>query len=428
MKTPLTRAAFVFCIVAIASSLVVLSTLSDVPTKQQIWTYDDEDEYFLNEWKDAGGGDFATAGFPPSLLRQFEIAERTIAPEIFFSQEFQRALFSSREPFSVMSDPLQSSRQYLDNLSGDREFSFSMENEKRKMAAISRVLNPDHLPREVLEGLELQRDHMARMNERGTDNFRTLQDLRALSSDSIDEAFHKLRPTDQISLEPYRQYLTDFPSILIVFERMSNLERQAASRLVSLAQYGDEGSFVLPPDGFAQTPRDVEREYLPRPIETAPTVTIQRAIEHRRMNIDANSLSQGIEQTEVIPLSSVEARAVSRWMSPVPDEYILPESENFLVRESGGDWRRYYSRTVFGGAVIVDESQVTSATVSNPNLLIAGRGAASWHERYESNHWVTKISAFNGVKQYRFVVDGKLEHEQITAFIEFCRQIAEDRH
>ena len=127
-----------------------------------------------------------------------------------------------------MSDPLQSSRQYLDDLSGDGEFTFSMENEKRRMAAISRLFSPDQLPPEVLEGLELQHDHLARMNERGTDNFRTLQDLRALSSDSIDEAFHKLRPTNQVRLEPYRQYLTDLPSILIVSEKMSHVERQAA--------------------------------------------------------------------------------------------------------------------------------------------------------------------------------------------------------
>ena len=90
MKTPLTQSFFVTRIAAIASSLVVLSILTDVPAKQQTWTYDEEDEYFLNEWKDASGGDTATAGFPPSILKQFPITEQTIEPEIFFSQEFRR--------------------------------------------------------------------------------------------------------------------------------------------------------------------------------------------------------------------------------------------------------------------------------------------------------------------------------------------------
>lgn len=425
MKTPLTQSVVVIGIVAIASSLVVLSLLTDVPAKQQTWTYDEEADSVLNEWKDAGGGDMATAGFPPSILKQFGITERTIAPEIFFSEEFRSALFGSREPFSVMSDPLQSSHEYLDNLSGDREFTLSMENEKRKLAVISRWLNSGKLPQELLEAIELQRDHLARMRERSTENFVEWRNPTSRRTIPIDEAFRMLRPADQDLLEPYREHLTDLGSIVDAAEEVSNEERQAALRLIPIVLRSDEESLALPQILTAPTQREMEQGFRLSPNQIAPTVSLGHAIELHRGDIRTSSSRLEIRRTEVIPLSSVEGRAVSGGMSPVPDGYILPESENFLVRKSGGNWRRYYSRSVFGGAVIVDELEVTSVEVLYPNLLIDGRDAAIWHERYERSHWVTTISTFRGTKQYRFVADGKLENEQKTAFIEFCRKIVE---
>ena len=83
---------------------------------------------------------------------------------------------------------------------------------------------------------------------------------------------------------------------------------------------------------------------------------------------------------------------------------------------------------MFGGAVVVDEAAVTDARIFYPNLEIAGHDALILHQQFKDNHWVTTVTAFNGMHQYQFLADGKLEGQQKEAFIEFCRTIAETVH
>ena len=424
MNTPLTKSLFVAGVVVIAASLVVVSVLTDVGQSPTNWTYGHDDEYFLNEWKEAGGGDMSTWGFPESVLAQFDITGRDISPEIFFSREFQMALFTSREEFSIVPD----TSEYLARLRriemGDDEIALAIENEKRKMAAISRLSNPDELPTHVLEGLEFQFQQARSMNMSPIDISGDL--IEPIATIPLDEAFEMLHPTDQERLAPYRERLSIDHLDLELFRELSDAERAAFGRLRFHAKEQHEVPFDLPPEVMAQLQRESERGYTLRPSHIAPTVSTKRQIE-RSLDPSLTSLLTGtLTREEVLRMSSGEGSEVSQELGPIPKAYILPDSENFLVRQSKNDtWSRYYSKTVFGGAALIEQLEVTNVGFFYPNLVIAGNDARILHEMYMDNHWVTRVTAFDGLRQYRFVADGKLENEQKASFIEFCRQIAE---
>ena len=232
MDPSLKQSLFAIVMVAIATSLVSISVITDIRPAPSNLTYDEEDRYFLNEWKDAGGGEFATWGFPEKVLEQFDVTARFIAPEVFFSKEFQNALYTSQESFSIATDPTESLHQFDGRKTGESKFTFSIENEKRKMAAISRLRNPDDLPADVLEGLELQQKHFNRLNTRSSRTTFEIELPSPTKTSPIDEAFKLLSPTDQQHLEPYLEHLTDVPSILALSQEMSNEVRQAAFQLL----------------------------------------------------------------------------------------------------------------------------------------------------------------------------------------------------
>ena len=140
----MTKTLFIFGVVLVASLLLAVSVLTNGDQAPKSLTYSDDDAYFLNEWQEAGGGEFVTWGFPASALAKFDITERYMTPELLFSKEFQEALYASREPFSISTDP----RSFVPQSDGSQSrlkdsTSFIRENEKRKMAAIFRVRNLD---------------------------------------------------------------------------------------------------------------------------------------------------------------------------------------------------------------------------------------------------------------------------------------------
>ena len=427
MKTHLKQAIFVICVIAIAVSLVAISILTDVGETPPTWTYDEDDEYFLNEWKEAGGGDFATWGFPENVLTQFDITARSIPPEVFFSKEFRSALYASRQPFSIASDPQDYLQRVNPTRRGEQEFTFSMENEKRKLAAISRLRNLDELPAETLAGLELQRDHFNRMNESLLKHRRQVPEPQMLATRPVDEVFNELHPMDQRTLEAYRERLTGFFAIQETLQEMSDSERQAAFRLLTLMQKPFEEPPRLPPEYAKKLQLEFEQGYRLKPDEVARTTLLRQQIENRATDHPSFFPFGRRNFSEVaFHLDSVEARELMQDLSPVPDAYILPNSENFIVKvPQQGTWARYYSMTVFGGAVAIQESKVSDVTSAFSNLTIAGRDALIMHQLHKDHHWVTHISAFDGRTLFLVTADGKLEGNQRDTFIEFCREIAE---
>lgn len=426
MKTALTKSLFVIGILVVATSLVLVSVLTDVGQSSTNWTYGEDDKYFLNEWKEAGGGDMSTWGFPDSVLSQFDISSRKMAPEIFFSREFQMALFSSREQFSVMPDSSEYLTRLLGTKMGDNEIALAIENEKRKLAAMSRLSSPDELPTHVLEGLEFQFQQARSMQTQRSETLREWRNLNELTTIPAEEAFAMLHPIDQERLAQYRTRLTDVISNPELGREMSDAQRGAVGRLKHLAQKQNELPFVWPPELMAQSQREYEQGYGIRPSDIAPTVNVRRSIEGRSDSPLSSFLTGSRTQAEVLQISSTDGRKINQNLNPVPSAYILPDSENFLVRQSRNRaWSRYFSKTTFGGAVLIEQLEVTDVQFLYPNLVIAGKDARLLHEMYMDNHWVTRVTAFNGLHQYRFIADGKLENAQKAAFIEFCRQIAE---
>ena len=150
MKTPLTRSLYITCVLVVAISLVARSESADQDDTETKWTYDEEHTYFLEEWKRATRGDVTTWGIPKGVVYQFNITEETIAPEMFFSKEFQRALSGSQQPYVPQLDPF----EYLDRLESsalrDPKIEYSIENEKRKLAALSRLVNLDELSTDAI--------------------------------------------------------------------------------------------------------------------------------------------------------------------------------------------------------------------------------------------------------------------------------------
>ncbi|MCY4128877.1 MAG: hypothetical protein OXG15_06500 [Gammaproteobacteria bacterium] len=420
------QAIFVSCVIAIAVSLVAISTLTDVGEAPTTWTYDEDDKYFLNEWKEAGGGDFSTWGFPENVLKQFDITARSLPAEVFFSKEFQSALYASRQPFSITTDP-QDYLQRLDpTLRKEQEFAFSTENEKRKLAAISRLRNLDELPAETLAGLELQRDHYNRMNERLLKIRREGSEPQMYATRPVDEVFIELHPMDQRTLEPYRERLTGFFAIQETLQEMSDSEREAAFRLLTLMRKPIEEPPRLPPEYAEKLRLEFEQGYRLVPDELATTKLLKQQIESRASKPSFFPFGRRNDGEVAFRLDSAEARDLVKNLSPVPIAYILPNSENFIVRVPRQEtWARYYSSTVFGGAVAIQESEVTDVSYSFSNLTIAGRDAFIMHQLHKDHHWVTRISAFNGRTRFVVTADGKLEGNQRDAYIEFCRLIVD---
>ena len=426
MDSSLKQSLFAIVMVAIATSLVSISVITDIRPAPSNLTYDEEDRYFLNEWKDAGGGEFATWGFPEKVLEQFDITARFIAPEVFFSKEFQNALYISQESFSIATDPTESLRQFDGRKTGESKFTFSIENEKRKMAAISRLRNPDDLPADVLDGLELQQKHFNRFN---TISSRTTFEIELPSptkTSPIDEAFKMLSPTDQQHLEPYLERLTDVPSILALSQEMSNEVRQAAFQLLFHAQERSGDPILRSPDASLTTHPDFVPVRRLEPNTVVTTIRLRRQIQSSLEGSISSLFSDTLEGVEVHSSLSAKGRAISRNLTPVPEGYILPESENYLVKESrDGSWWRYFSKTIFGGAVVLEQTERINLPMYEPNLSIAGNDAQIVYVQDKKRNWATFVAASNETSRFRFAADGRLEAEQKEAFIEFCRRMIE---
>lgn len=278
MSTPLKQSLFVIVVLTIAVVLVVISVMTDFHGGPVHLTYDEEDEYFLNEWKEAGGGDFGTWGLPESVLKQFDITERSISPEVFFSNEFQNALFSSLEPFSIMTDPLEHVSRVESSFAGDSEVPFSVENEKRKMAAISRLRSLDDLPPDVIAGIEMQRDHLRRMNSIQSEGKRQLPEAEWYSIIPIDQAFSQLQPEDQKLLLPYRERMNDFISILKLESEMSTEAREASQRLLVHMQKREVDVSALSPSVRTPLPSNVVPVQRMAPNSLSIPVSVRRTI------------------------------------------------------------------------------------------------------------------------------------------------------
>ena len=426
MKSQLTRTFFVSTVLAVAVTLLLISVLSDVQQTPIRLTYSDNDKYFLNEWIEAGGGDMATSGFPESVLAQFSITERNLAPEVFFSKEFQSALMNAREPFHV-TDALDSySNQFRARLDGDSAITFSIENEKRKFAAVSRLPSPDDLPPDVLEALTLNQKQIARLNSRLSGTVNGVRMPITSTTSAFDEVLNRLIPTDQHHLEPYGDFTIELSPMLELTQETSGAERQAM--LHSLFQPQEHGAHSLFEPRESLTTSRRERIPVSRLALNAivPTVSVKQKIERSLDGSLTSLFSNEMDGVVVHPLNSADASTMTRVLSPVPMSYIRPDSENFLVRESPDRlWWRYYSRTEVGGAVMVAESDLTDAPLKNANLVIAGKDARISYLIDEDNNWTTFIAAASDSKLLRCAADGRLVGEQKETLIEFCTKIVE---
>ncbi len=427
MKSPTAKSLFVIGLVTIAIALTAVSVLTEGRHDSTNLTHDTEDAYFLNEWKEAGGGDIPTWGFPESVLAQFDIIGRKMAPEVFFSKEFQSALFSSGERFSVATDPSDYLHQFGRAQFEEDETVQLIQNEKRKMAAISRLSSPDELPPEVHEGLEFQFQQTRQIHTR---LFETINDPRNSSAFVImpmAEAFELLSPADQELLKPYRERLTDVFSVITLAQELSGKQSKAIHRLLMQARKRDREPVAVPPNAIVmQTQLPSERDYTSKANLVAPTISIRHRIERSLDPSLSSLLTDTFSSEDVLRLHSAEGSAINQDLASVPDGYILSDSENFLVYQSGIDaWTRYFSKTVFGGAVLVEEIEANAVAIPYPNLVIAGHKASISYVMHMDDHWITRVSAFNGIHRYGCIADGKLENEQKSAFIEFCRALAE---
>lgn len=428
MKTPLAQSIFITCVLVVAISLVAISVNADQHDTQTKWTYDEEHKYFLEQWKRATRGDVTTRGIPKDVMYQFNINEETIAPEMFFSKEFQRALSESQQPYLPHVDPFELISRLESSALKDPQIEFSAEIEKRKLATLFRLSNPDELPADAIKEIEMFRDYFEMKSEQRMETVRELQKQEWFSTISADDAHGMLVPEDQERLKPYREHLTDFFAIYEIAQDMPDAARRAAYRLLFRMQKHEDEPFIAPALITDSVRRARYQGYSFRPYLMAPTKWIKQKIE-RDSDTDPSSFAAlTVLKPQVFPMSSVEANAILEDLSPVPEEYILPESERFLVRDPGHEfWSRYYSRTTFGGAVLVEEMDVIRSGVFYADLVINVRDSVIMHTKHENDHWVTKVSAFDGINKYRIVADGKLENEQKAAFIEFCTKIIEPR-
>lgn len=407
-----------------AVALVLVSVSTDDQKAAARLTYDDNDKYFLNEWKDAGGGDMSTSGFPESVLAQFNITEKTLAPEIFFSKEFQSALFDSRERFYVADDLDGYLSKFRGSLDGESGTSFSIENEMRKFAAISRLPSPDDLPPDVLEALTFNQEQFARLSSRRSGTLNGMQTPTPNTTASFDEPFNRLIPTDQHRLERYGERSVDVLPILNHAQEISDPERHEAFQSLFQIQEHGAGSLVGPRVSVTTS----RREFIPvsrlARNTLVPTVSVKHKIE-RSLDRSLSSLfSNVIDGVVVHPLNSADARTLTRDLSPVPRAFIRPDSENFLVRESRNkSWWRYYSRTEIAGAIMVAEGDLIDAPLHNANLVIAGKDARISYLIDEENNWTTFIAALSDSALFRCAADGRLVGVQKEVLIDFCSQI-----
>ena len=414
------------------------------------WTPINVSQILIEQWRDAGRADVHVNTLPEGVAEELGIESETIPPEILFSQEMQEALTRVFElpdtprMFPIEEFSMNPRREQLDFLRDD----LSLEELKERYSnhlGIDDVeeLTPEMIDKvtklhttfvrlrgqmeqheaELNEHLHLHRHVSEIGDENGSPNSNFIRG-------DVEQAWNALTSDDQIQLEPLR-HLRDQRKEFIT--NLTDEQFDAGMRYIRNLDVLSPPTMVLQlreqfskPSAIAERleERIKERGFAVQPNDIAPTESARRMIDSTKTDSFSSFASSLMGQSIRPLLDSLDSTEYSHSISSLDPTYILQNSENYVI-DNGDEMRQYYSETLFGGAMIISRLRVAGGGIYFPNLLIAGRDAKVLATRYRDEQWNTAIHAFGNQYRYRFYIEGRLEGELLSNFIEMATQLVE---
>lgn len=424
----------------------------DQSESQVSWTYAPEMKLLRDQWIEQGKPNIPATMLPSEILEKFGIESQTIGPEVFFSNEVQNMmtlLFLNGElplepqvlPLGLLEEDMPGQNSVVSELLGippeskglsalqehlathlglDSKEDLSEEMLDRVMQLHQRILSAD----EEFSRLDLNDRESPELEIGGSS---TIQWPSEHTEDQAIEALDSLSLKNQEHLREFGETLYDRPALLKALRDMSN--EQAFATLELLRAIDSEGTNstrnpTLPPEVENALLQQVDRGYIEQLNRKPPTTRFKQRVERNRAKNGFDSFVDKLFGQEIVALDSEQGIEISSGLSPVPTQFVLPKSQNSVMKNSDMT-HRFYSDTVFGGSVLIVEQELDGFGVIHSNLTIASNEGLVIPCRYGDDVWTTNLYAFNGTTAFRIYADGKLEGRELQEFIRFSRELVE---
>ena len=249
---------------------------------------------------------------------------------------------------------------------------------------------------------------------------------------SVPDAFAALKPEEQAALASHMHLLSDRYALARTMKSASPETRAAIASFLTQSRL-NKNTFSLSEEELVIHDEAEARGYY---VSFAPVPEVIGLLEMAQKRVGPAGESGGYSEQHAQELLSLENLPVAYRLDEfernmphyatelrsVPTYAIVPNSDTYIF-PARGDAYRVYSRSSFGGALLVREQIVSGVIFRRPNLTIAGHDAHFFLTKHESGHWTTTISAYDGKKSYEIEVSSKLEGPERDRFVQFARDL-----
>ena len=248
------------------------------------------------------------------------------------------------------------------------------------------------------------------------------------------EVFGALEPEKQLALVD-RMHLLGNPYALARSMDTASPETKAAIASFILSALRDDEEMVFPKGDLKRHEEAKVRGYY---LDSRPypgVVELLRIGQNRLRYLEATEHYRDTERHEIQSIEEPKIFLLEEFgrdypaqmqkLRPVPGYAALRHSRNYVFPGSAST-SRVYSESSFGGALLVEESEVSRVRQLGANLEIAGHPASVAVVRHAGGDaWSTVITAYDGNKAYKIEVSAKLEGADRDSFVEFARDLVE---
>ncbi|MCY3884210.1 MAG: hypothetical protein OXG24_04765 [Gammaproteobacteria bacterium] len=244
------------------------------------------------------------------------------------------------------------------------------------------------------------------------------------TAEQADEAFELLSPDAQKKLAPLKDVLHDRRELLGKLREMPLDQSIAVFELLRMIDEGPEDFFAdLPLKLRNELDRQISQGYMERLDRTAPTTGMRQRIERSHAGGHSSLLGKVFGQ-DIVSLESSSGVSRSNGLKPLPAELLAPGSKSYIIANMD-ETKRFYSETVFGGSLLIDEKSAFDHGVYHSNVTISGNEALLVSILYSNNQWTTCLFAFDGSTAYSVYLDGRLKGKNLVDFSHSMKRMIE---
>ncbi len=244
------------------------------------------------------------------------------------------------------------------------------------------------------------------------------------TAEQATKAFQELSTQHQQQLEPLNEILHDRK------ELMSQLPSLPPRQAIAVIEFlrtidGRATDFYdsMPEDQMKELARQHDQGFM-EPLERASPVGIARKEIESSNADDDSSLLAKLFGRKIVRLESQTGASWSENLNPLPSELLHPDSKNYIFW-SLDEAKRFYSKTIYGGSLLVREYEVHEFGAYRSNLVIANNEAVVMPYCYYDNEWTTNLFAFDGHKKYSVYLQGRLAGQELDDFVGYMKWFIE---